>query len=151
MKGATLTRADLCEAVHTEAFVSGRDKQTRRERAHAIALAAAEAGVAGYTIGVRDEETTFGCPPGQTVLDAANAARVPFPQSCGEGACGTCRVQVLAGPYETDTRGMFSAGELDDGWRLACQTLPTGDLTIGGLTPSSASGGPVRTATSRRA
>jgi ferredoxin len=53
-----------------------------------------------------------------------------MPQSCGEGACGTCRVRVLSGAYETDTRGMFSTDELAAGWRLACQTLPTEDLTI---------------------
>lgn len=118
------------DVVHTEAFVSGRSRQTRRERAHAIAIAAEEAGITGYAIGLRDEDTTFACPPGQTVLEAANAAHVPFPQSCGEGACGTCRVRIVAGSYETDTRGMFSAEELDEGWRLACQTLPTEDLTI---------------------
>ncbi|GAA2575884.1 hypothetical protein GCM10010435_59930 [Winogradskya consettensis] len=119
------------DIVHTEAFVSGRSMQTRREKAHGIALAAAQAGIAGFTIGVRDEDAaSFACPPGQTVLDAANAARVPFPQSCGEGACGTCRVRVLTGEYETDTRGMFSAQELDAGWRLACQTLPTSDLVV---------------------
>lgn len=117
------------DIVHTEAFVSGRSGQTRRERAHAVALAAQQAGIAEYRIGLPGGES-FGCPPGQTVLDAANAARVPFPQSCGEGSCGTCRVRVLKGDYETDTRGMFSAAELDDGWRLACQTLPTGDLVI---------------------
>jgi ferredoxin len=73
----------------------------------------------------------FACSPGQSVLDAANAVGVPFPQSCGEGACGTCRVRVLSGAYETDDRGMFSADELAAGWRLACQTLPTEDLVIG--------------------
>jgi hypothetical protein len=41
----------------------------------------------------------------QSVLDAANAADVDLPQSCGEGACGTCRVLVLSGTYETDTPG----------------------------------------------
>ncbi|MBB4751912.1 FAD-dependent oxidoreductase [Actinoplanes lobatus] len=117
------------DIVHTEAFVSGSSGRTRRERAHAVALAAQQAGVAEYRIGVAGGES-FPCPPGQTVLDAANTARVPFPQSCGEGSCGTCRVRVLKGDYETDSRGMFSAAELDDGWRLACQTLPTGDLVI---------------------
>ncbi|MEV6304561.1 FAD-dependent oxidoreductase [Actinoplanes sp. NPDC051861] len=117
------------DIVHTEAFVSGRSGQTRRERAHAVALAAQQAGVAEYRIRLSGGES-FPCPPGQTVLDAANTARVPFPQSCGEGACGTCRVRVLKGDYETDTRGMFSAAELEEGWRLACQTLPTGDLVI---------------------
>ncbi|MET7335079.1 2Fe-2S iron-sulfur cluster-binding protein [Nonomuraea sp. NPDC005650] len=118
------------EAIHTEAFVSGRSNETRREKAHAIALAAAAAGVTEFTIGMTGGDPAFSCHPGQSVLDAANAADVPLPQSCGEGACGTCRVRVVSGAYETDTRGMFSNDELTAGWRLACQTLPTEDLMI---------------------
>ncbi len=118
------------KAIHTEAFVSGRSIQTRREKAHAIALAAAANGVTEFTIGRPDGEPAFPCSPGQSVLVAANAAGVDLPQSCGEGACGTCRVLVLSGTYETDTRGMFSADELAAGWRLACQTLPTDNLVI---------------------
>jgi len=118
------------DAIRTEAFVSGRSKQTRRERAHAVALTAAAAGVTSFTIDMTGDDPAFPCRPGQSVLAAANAADVGLPQSCGEGACGTCRVRVLAGAYETDTRGMFSSGELAEGWRLACQTLPTEDLLI---------------------
>ncbi|MFG1679676.1 FAD-dependent oxidoreductase [Nonomuraea sp. NPDC049269] len=118
------------EAIHTEAFVSGRSKESRQEKAHAIALTAAAAGVTEFTIGMADGGPAFPCRPGQSVLDAANAAHVLLPQSCGEGACGTCRVRVVSGAYETDTRGLFSTDELAAGWRLACQTLPTQDLTI---------------------
>ena len=39
-------------------------------------------------------------------------------------------MRVLAGAFQTDSRGMFSAAELAEGWLLACQTLPTGDMTI---------------------
>ncbi|MGW3290401.1 FAD-dependent oxidoreductase [Streptomyces sp. NPDC001002] len=118
-------------AVRTEAFVSGRSKETRREKAHAIAVAAVAAGVTEFMIGRVDGTPAFPCGPGQSVLDAANAVGVALPQSCGEGACGTCRVRVVSGAYESDDRGMFSADELAAGWRLACQTLPTGDLVIG--------------------
>ncbi|MFD8002294.1 2Fe-2S iron-sulfur cluster-binding protein [Streptomyces mirabilis] len=118
------------EAIRTEAFVSGRSKETRREKAHAIAVAAAAAGVTEFMIGTVGGTPAFPCSPGQSVLDAANAVGVALPQSCGEGACGTCRVRVLSGAYETDDRGMFSADELAVGWRLACQTLPTEDLVI---------------------
>ena len=118
------------EAIHTEAFVSDRGRQTRRERAHAIALEAKDAGITQFAIAMPDAGATFVCQPGQTVLDAANAAHVPLPQACDEGVCGTCKVRVLAGDYQTETRGMFSADELDAGWRLACQTLPTADLAI---------------------
>ncbi|MGA5454002.1 FAD-dependent oxidoreductase [Streptomyces umbrinus] len=119
------------EAIRTEAFVSGRSRETRREKAHAIAAAAAAAGVTEFVIGTDGGGPAFSCSPGQSVLDAANAVGVALPQSCGEGACGTCRVRVLSGAYETDDRGMFSADELAAGWRLACQTLPTEDLVIG--------------------
>ncbi|MEV7890864.1 FAD-dependent oxidoreductase [Streptomyces sp. NPDC002817] len=119
------------EAVHTEAFVSGRSKETRREKAHAIAVAAVAAGVTKFMIDTVDGTPAFPCSPGQSVLDAANAVGVALPQSCGEGACGTCRVRVLSGAYESDDRGMFSVDELAAGWRLACQTLPTEDLVIG--------------------
>ncbi|MEU1345437.1 2Fe-2S iron-sulfur cluster-binding protein, partial [Streptomyces sp. NPDC005827] len=118
------------EAIRTEAFVSGRSRETRREKAHAIAVAAAAAGVSEFMIGTVGGAPAFPCGPGQSVLDAANAVGVALPQSCGEGACGTCRVRVLSGAYETDDRGMFSADELAAGWRLACQTLPTEDLVI---------------------
>ncbi|WP_033338842.1 2Fe-2S iron-sulfur cluster-binding protein [Catenuloplanes japonicus] len=117
------------DAIRTEAFVSGRGAQTRRERAHAVELRAKDAGITAFTIGV-DGGGSFPCPPGRTILHAANDAHVTLPQSCDEGVCGTCRVRVLAGPSETDGRGMFSAEEAEAGWRLACQTLPTGDLTI---------------------
>ncbi|MBE8472222.1 2Fe-2S iron-sulfur cluster-binding protein [Streptomyces justiciae] len=40
-------------------------------------------------------------------------------------------MRVLSGAYETDDRGMFSAEELEEGWRPACQALPTGNLVIG--------------------
>ncbi|MER6556456.1 iron-sulfur cluster-binding domain-containing protein [Streptomyces sp. NPDC001027] len=107
------------EAVHTEAFVSGRSKETRREKAHAIALAAAAAGVTEFMIDTVDGTPALPCGPGQSVPDAANAVGVALPQSCGEGACGTCWVRVLSGAYETDDRGMFSADELAAGWRRA--------------------------------
>ncbi|MEU6147697.1 2Fe-2S iron-sulfur cluster-binding protein [Streptomyces sp. NPDC047081] len=119
------------EAIHTEAFVSGRSRETRREKAHAIAVAAAAAGVTEFMIDTDGGAPAFPCSPGQSVLDAANAVGVALPQSCGEGACGTCRVRVLSGAHESDDRGMFSADELARGWRLACQTLPTEDLVIG--------------------
>lgn len=116
--------------IHVEAFTPSRGTTTRRERAHRIALDAESTGITAFNVDDRVSGRVFACKPGQSVLDAANEARVPIPQSCDEGICGTCRIHVLSGKGDTDTRGMFSAAEVDAGWRLACQTLPTGDLTI---------------------
>ncbi|MGX9425605.1 2Fe-2S iron-sulfur cluster-binding protein [Bradyrhizobium sp. LeoA1S1] len=127
---ATLTSLNVPrDAIHTEVFVSSQNKKTRGENARTIALAAREAGIHEFKIGVRGG-AVFTCPPGQTILAAANAAHVPFKQSCGEGACGTCRVRVLSGTFMTDDQALFSAEEITAGWVLACQTLPKNDLEI---------------------
>ena len=117
------------EAIHTEAFVSSQSRKTRSENAHAIALAARDAGIREFRIAVR-AGGAFSCPPGRTILEAANAAQVPFRQSCGEGACGTCRARVLSGQFATDGQALFSAEEIAAGWVLACQTLPKSDVEI---------------------
>ena len=50
----------------------------------------------------------------------------------GNGRCGKCKVQVVEGelPITTQDRVFFSQEELEQGWRLACEAVPTNDLTI---------------------
>jgi len=62
---------------------------------------------------------------GQTLLDAAFAARVPLNSVCGgRGICQRCRVQVLAGPVHVEATGRL------DGQVLACLTRPAGDVVV---------------------
>lgn len=57
------------------------------------------------------------------------------PYKCGGGLCGTCRVRIVEGhdnlsrimKKEVDRLGQE---KLDQGYRLACQTFVTGDVTI---------------------
>jgi uncharacterized 2Fe-2S/4Fe-4S cluster protein (DUF4445 family) len=61
-------------------------------------------------------------PRGAALASALPALGVEFPCG-GTGLCGACRVRVLEGSLsitESD-RSIFSANELADGWRLACQ------------------------------
>jgi methyl-accepting chemotaxis protein len=64
-----------------------------------------------------------------------SAAPVRNPDAPWQGYLRVAAIEELTptGAYETDSRGMFSASELAAGWRLACQTLPIGDLTIARL------------------
>jgi uncharacterized 2Fe-2S/4Fe-4S cluster protein (DUF4445 family) len=63
--------------------------------------------------------------PGTRIFEAAVSAGLIVDSPCGgEGICGKCRVRVITGgngptPAEQQT---FSAEELHDGWRLACQS-----------------------------
>jgi uncharacterized 2Fe-2S/4Fe-4S cluster protein (DUF4445 family) len=63
--------------------------------------------------------------PGTTILEAAARAGIMIDTPCGgAGTCGKCRVQVTEGAPEPDAseRKLFSPDQLDQGWRLACQS-----------------------------
>jgi uncharacterized 2Fe-2S/4Fe-4S cluster protein (DUF4445 family) len=63
--------------------------------------------------------------PGTRIFEAAVSAGLIVDSPCGgEGICGKCRVRVISGgnaPSPTEEQA-YSAQELHDGWRLACQS-----------------------------
>jgi uncharacterized 2Fe-2S/4Fe-4S cluster protein (DUF4445 family) len=63
--------------------------------------------------------------PGTRLMEAAVSAGMIVDSPCGgEGICGKCRVRILSGgnPPTPAERQAFSTQELQDGWRLACQS-----------------------------
>jgi ring-1,2-phenylacetyl-CoA epoxidase subunit PaaE len=62
-----------------------------------------------------------------TVLDAVAAAGLDAPYSCTGGVCATCRAKVLAGSVEMKVNYALEPWELDAGFVLTCQSLPTSD------------------------
>jgi uncharacterized 2Fe-2S/4Fe-4S cluster protein (DUF4445 family) len=70
---------------------------------------------------------------GTKVLEAAALVGLAIDTPCGgQGTCGKCRVQVLAGDWLPTAQDalLFSPAELADGWRLACQTELRHDSAI---------------------
>jgi adenylate cyclase len=76
------------------------------------------------------------CRPGEPILPAALRAGIPFTHACGgRGKCSTCRVVVVEGWQacaERNARERAIADQLGfrPNFRLACQTVVTGDVTI---------------------
>jgi len=74
------------------------------------------------------------CPGNESLLDCAHQLGVGILSICGgQGKCCSCKVQVLTGSVSAPTsieRDFFSARELSDGWRLACQSYPTSDCKL---------------------
>lgn len=72
-----------------------------------------------------DPELTFQTPGGSTLLAALTGHGIPVPSPCGgKATCKQCRVQIVEGandPLQTDI-GTFSKRQLNEGWRLSCQT-----------------------------
>ena len=77
------------------------------------------------------------CPPGEPILFALLDRGVSITSICGGNcSCGTCNVEVLAG---MENLPPIHAGEAfilsrikrkGPNVRLACQSIPTGDVTI---------------------
>jgi ferredoxin len=58
---------------------------------------------------------------------------IPF--KCGGGLCGTCKCRIEHGREHTDEvkakeRRHLSEQQLQDGWRMACQTFVRGDIAV---------------------
>ena len=70
---------------------------------------------------------------GTGLAEAAAGAGVVLDQPCGGvGKCGKCRVLVADGVVEPTPAeiAQFSAGELQSGYRLACQSTVAGPMTV---------------------
>jgi uncharacterized 2Fe-2S/4Fe-4S cluster protein (DUF4445 family) len=74
------------------------------------------------------------CQAGDSLLECARHLGVDLVSLCGgNGSCGRCIVQVMAGAISEPVPGegkFLSAGQLATGYRLACQTIPMGDCKV---------------------
>ncbi len=90
--------------------------------------------MAEYSVTFEPDGKTITATQGATIRDAASAAGISINSPCGgEGRCGKCKVLVGDQNVEPPTEAeadLLSEEELSKGYRLACQTLVTGDTTI---------------------
>ncbi len=69
--------------------------------------------------------------PESTLLESARAANVAIDAPCsGNGSCGKCRVKLLKGDVFSPPNSHISQADYDAGWRLACASRITGDVTV---------------------
>jgi Na+-transporting NADH:ubiquinone oxidoreductase subunit NqrF len=82
------------------------------------------------TVHINDQAVTV--QPRETVLRAALRNGIDFPSSCRVGGCGTCKCRLASGRVKelTETGYLLSAEEIDQGYILACQSVPESDLRI---------------------
>ena len=72
-------------------------------------------------------------PYGVTLFDAASWNGIAIDSTCGgHGTCKKCRIKIAddpPAPTSLDIRA-YTAGEIKDGWRLACRTTATKDTQV---------------------
>lgn len=93
-------------------------------------VAMAEPATEGFTIEFSRRGRSILCPPDTPILDAAAAAGIMLPSSCGQGMCGTCKVTKISGDVEMNHNGGIRPREVNQGKVLLCCSVPTSSVVL---------------------
>ena len=82
---------------------------------------------------VRGDGVAFAAPSDRPVLLSAEAAGLPWANSCRNGTCRTCLRQLRSGEvtYRIEWPGVLP-DERQAGWFLPCVAYPRSDLVLAG-------------------
>jgi 3-ketosteroid 9alpha-monooxygenase subunit B len=67
-------------------------------------------------------------PQQSKLLDLLLAKGLDAPYSCRQGDCSACACKLLEGEVTMLNNNVLEQQDLDEGWILACQSLPLTDL-----------------------
>ncbi len=107
--------------IRTEAFGTDRRDPTGRT------------GQSGTVVGqvkFLDTGKTSTAREGATLLDVADEAKVRIDSACRSGTCGTCMVKLRSGTVRMPVQDALGDGDREDGYILACQAEPEGDVEL---------------------
>ena len=77
------------------------------------------------TIELDGRTTTPSYSAGDTLLQTARMAGLSPPSSCEVGSCGTCMARLTEGCARMLNNDALEDDEVEEGWVLTCQGLPT--------------------------
>jgi ferredoxin-NADP reductase len=83
-----------------------------------------------FTVELRSSGRQIECAADTTVLTAALRAGVDLPNSCAEGACGTCKSTLLGGRVDMQHAGGIRPREIAQDKFLPCCSKPLENLVI---------------------
>ncbi|MGH9093306.1 MAG: 2Fe-2S iron-sulfur cluster-binding protein [Acidimicrobiales bacterium] len=78
------------------------------------------------TVELAGRSTTTAHRPGTTVLQAARQMGLAPPFSCEAGNCATCMARLVEGAVTMRANNALTPDEVDEGWILTCQAVPSG-------------------------
>lgn len=81
-------------------------------------------------VSIQSSNDRFVVQPGQTILDAADAAGASLTHSCRAGVCGACKMHKVSGRVEMSDQNALSSADIDAGSILTCVGRPVGDVVL---------------------
>ena len=81
-------------------------------------------------IRLEQQEMVLRYEPGDTILDAARRTGLSPPFSCEQGNCATCMAHLEEGAVTMRVNNALTPDEVEEGWILTCQGLPTGAKVV---------------------
>ena len=88
----------------------------------------------GYSFTIDNAEQTYPLKRGYSLLNNLLLNNIVTHSKCGGKAiCGRCRIKITAGIEHCnkplpEERGILNSEQIDQGWRLACQTQCIRDI-----------------------
>ena len=85
-----------------------------------------------WTVTLEPSGRAFSVAPDQTILEASLEQSVKLPYGCQQGTCGACKCQLRDGQVKSLGQHplALSPEERNDGWILACRSVPQSDLRL---------------------
>ena len=104
-----------------------------------------------YSVKIAQRDAPIEVALGQTILEAALAAGIPYPHGCRSGNCGACKSRLIGGEVEMSPYSEFALDETEReaGLVLACRSVPWGDAEIAWLGEEEIVAHPIRHMTGR--
>jgi ferredoxin-NADP reductase/Fe-S-cluster-containing hydrogenase component 2 len=109
------------DQVRTEAFGTDKRDPTRHTDKAGKVIAEIKFLTSGKSAAARE---------GMTLLDVADQAAVHIDNACRSGACGNCMVKLKRGEARMAVEDALSKDEKEEGYVLACQAEPNGDVEL---------------------
>ncbi|MDT4894385.1 MAG: 3-ketosteroid 9alpha-monooxygenase subunit [Pseudonocardiales bacterium] len=114
--------------IHIERFQSLAENPFAAVSADSAAAASESGGSSAILeVNLDGADHTFQWPTQTTLLDVLLAHGLDAPFSCRQGACSACACILDEGEVTMLTNEILDQADLDEGYRLACQSLPISD------------------------
>jgi ring-1,2-phenylacetyl-CoA epoxidase subunit PaaE len=111
--------------IHRELFYV--EDEPPAQASHAEADPSTAGPGAEVTVLLDGRSSTATVPAGTPILDGAQRVRPDLPFACKGGVCGTCRALLVEGEVTMRRNYALEQEELDAGYILTCQSLPTSE------------------------